>query len=1046
MPAGIRLLYTCCLLWLGLYTGAQTGNPFITNYSSKAFGGSDQNFSITQDSAGRIFTANRNGVFVFDGRYWKQIWLPNEGSAISLYRSASGRIYVGGESEFGYIEQGTKGRFRYRSLCSLLPKPAVAFENIWAIKEIDTTLYFCSNQAIFCYSGHSITTCLPQGEGFHTFFVAGTHLLVREWGTGLKVMSGGGLKPVEGSASLKDVRVYAILPKSKHDYILATRNGSYLMSLNSDLSCRLTKAETDFGKWCMNSEVYCGEKINANRFVYGSVKNGLVFTDSNMTITSALNSNAGLLDNNIKSIYRDLNNNIWTGLNSGLAMCEVNSPVSFWNKQNGLNGVVEATASFNGYLYAATDKGLLRLNQAGEQFEETAVSGQVFGLDVFGDELFVASETGLYRIDKTNGTKLLHEGTIYTILCDEKQSLFYLAGDDTLMRFSYRNGQLHPETGYRIHGIVRSLCRNNDGYVAAGSETEGVFIISPANRLTQLTRENGLPGNYNNFAFEASNKLVFATDIGFFEWNAGKPDTVTSAGEFNILGRSVAIVKARHIGNSIWFVETNSGHDNITTERINRISLSDQAYHENTGYLKRIPGTGAKHFYEHNGFVYLSTNEGIYCCNEHDPELRSAFFTVLSKLWFGEDTTFMLENFSGRQCVYPYSLDHAHNQLHVLPSATNFYGNEKLEFSYYLEGKEPVYCSWRKNESIDYTDLREGTYTLYVRAKDNLGNISDPVSISFTILPPWYRTWWAYTAYAILGIYLVVLVVRLNTRRLKESNLRLENTIRERTKEISQQKLEIEHKNQEITDSINYAKGIQDSILPGIAEIKKAWHNIFIFFQPKDIVSGDFYWFRPVNADEFLVACADCTGHGVPGGFMSMICSDKLHLAARDTSEPGRILYLANNSIKESLRQQMEGKSKDGMEICLLKVNTKTREVKYAGANRPLWIYRGATGEIEEIRPTKASVASFTEFDFMYQQHEFRLDEGDTLYATSDGYPDQFGGRDGKKYMSKNLKAFLISISQLAMEAQEQVLRDNIREWMRGHEQVDDLLVLGIRL
>ena len=163
-------------------------------------------------------------------------------------------------------------------------------------------------------------------------------------------------------------------------------------------------------------------------------------------------------------------------------------------------------------------------------------------------------------------------------------------------------------------------------------------------------------------------------------------------------------------------------------------------------------------------------------------------------------------------------------------------------------------------------------------------------------------------------------------------------------------------------------------------------------------------------------------------------------------TEPDKILFHANNRIKESLRQQSEGKSKDGMEICLIKVNTKNRNVKYAGANRQLWIFNNSKKELEEIKPTKAGIASVTSFDFEYQLNEITLNKGDILYLTSDGYPDQFGGKDGKKYMSKNFKNFLVSNSALPMQQQSVLIRDNINNWMSNYEQVDDLLVIGIKL
>lgn len=181
---------------------------------------------------------------------------------------------------------------------------------------------------------------------------------------------------------------------------------------------------------------------------------------------------------------------------------------------------------------------------------------------------------------------------------------------------------------------------------------------------------------------------------------------------------------------------------------------------------------------------------------------------------------------------------------------------------------------------------------------------------------------------------------------------------------------------------------------------------------------------------------------------MSMICSDKLNEAVNVTKNPAEILHHTNNAIKTALKQQGddEGTTKDGMEIGLVRVNIKTQQVWFTGANRPLWIIRKSTNELEEIKPTKASVASNTAIDFQYDLHEFQLAKGDVLYMSSDGYPDQFGGPKGKKYMTANFKKFIVSIKDLPIAQQQKLIKENIDEWMKGFEQVDDLLVIAIKL
>ncbi|MBK6835447.1 MAG: SpoIIE family protein phosphatase [Bacteroidetes bacterium] len=348
----------------------------------------------------------------------------------------------------------------------------------------------------------------------------------------------------------------------------------------------------------------------------------------------------------------------------------------------------------------------------------------------------------------------------------------------------------------------------------------------------------------------------------------------------------------------------------------------------------------------------------------------------------------------------------------------------------------------------------KGNYKLIVQAKNIYEQQSKDLVIEFSILPPWYRTTLAYILY-VVGFGLVLFVsIRVASYRLKAQNKHLDNLVKERTKEIEhkneelkEQNEQILHQKQEITDSINYAKRIQNAILPPFVEIKNSWKDTFVFFQPKDIVSGDFYWYNKIDENEFLIASADCTGHGVPGGFMSMVCSDKLNEAVTLTNEPDAILKMVNRRIKQSLRQDnKEGSTKDGMEIALIKVNTITKTVKYSGANRFLWIIRAESNEVEEVKPTKAGIGGHTDDTQEFAIHEIQFNSGDRLYMSTDGYGDQFGGKEGKKLMTKNFKHFLLSIKELSVDEQAIELEKHINKWMLNHEQVDDILVIGIKM
>ena len=316
--------------------------------------------------------------------------------------------------------------------------------------------------------------------------------------------------------------------------------------------------------------------------------------------------------------------------------------------------------------------------------------------------------------------------------------------------------------------------------------------------------------------------------------------------------------------------------------------------------------------------------------------------------------------------------------------------------------------------------------------------------------------------YFIIGFALVLLLALFIFRSYRQKQ-KANTIITQQKEEVEKQKEIIEEKNNDITDSINYASRIQRAILPHRREIWAAFQDSFVLYKPKDIVSGDFYFFHKTlsPSSEFIsmkegdstgqsllfIAAGDCTGHGVPGALMSMIGAEKLKEAVLQTTLTSEILSHLNKGIKLSLRQnEGEVSSRDGMDIAICSVDTKNRIVKYAGANRPLWIIRNGIKEVEEIKATKTAIGGFTADSQHFDTHEIQLNKGDRFYLHTDGYADTFGGQGRKKLMTKRFKEILLSIQHKTMREQGQHLENFIEEWKAGTEQVDDILVIGVQL
>lgn len=290
----------------------------------------------------------------------------------------------------------------------------------------------------------------------------------------------------------------------------------------------------------------------------------------------------------------------------------------------------------------------------------------------------------------------------------------------------------------------------------------------------------------------------------------------------------------------------------------------------------------------------------------------------------------------------------------------------------------------------------------------------------------------------LLLILVFVFVILRSYRQKQSANRMLEekNTI-------------IEEKNKSITDSINYARRIQNAILPDLDEIYKRLKQSFILYKPKDIVSGDFYYYAE-EKNKILVAAADCTGHGVPGAFMSMIGNDALNeiIVGKGITSPGDILNKLHDSVRVALKQDTSKmESSDGMDMALCSLDPASNILEYAGALRNLYIARSGCKELEVVKANKQSVGGLrSDEKKTFTNHKIQLHPGDTFYIFSDGYADQFGGKDGKKFMMRRLRELLVEIQPKGMKEQGQALDQRIENWKGTREQVDDILVIGIKI
>ncbi|MBL4735608.1 MAG: SpoIIE family protein phosphatase, partial [Flavobacteriales bacterium] len=487
--------------------------------------------------------------------------------------------------------------------------------------------------------------------------------------------------------------------------------------------------------------------------------------------------------------------------------------------------------------------------------------------------------------------------------------------------------------------------------------------------------------------------------------------------------------------------------------------------------------TGAYHK-SANGLMFFGGIEGInvfhpdsIADNEIPPRMVIGKFSVFNReVIHGEDLESRLTkpiNYTDTLFLsykdYVFSFEFA---------ALHFGIPEKNQYAYQMVGFEKDWNYVGRRRFATYTNLDPGSYTFRVKGSNSDGVWNEEgKSVYIIISPPFWQTWWFRVLSFIAVVAGIIIYIKLREAALKRQRRVLRERVRIKTKQLRRQKEEIEEKNRDITDSIEYASNIQNAILPKKEEMEKALTDHFVFFAPRDIVSGDFYWFAEKRNKIFIAAC-DCTGHGVPGAFLSMIGNDLLNqlIIEQDIDDPAEILKQLSNGIKSVFtRKGSKQEAKDGMDMVLVVFDAKLSKMQCAGAQNSIFIFRKSEGGgskmeegsdglftmnldeqtrgymYREIKGDRTPIGGRTELDFKFTNHQVELKKEDAIYLFSDGFMDQFGGLKEKKFTKKRFLEMLLRIQIMSMDEQKKTIEKRFLEWQGDFEQIDDVLVVGIK-
>jgi ligand-binding sensor domain-containing protein/serine phosphatase RsbU (regulator of sigma subunit) len=1053
-PSGKKIIWLKCLMilfFVVISTKLISQTYFFEKYGVEQGLSSSKVYSIIQDKNDFIWLGTESGVSRFDGSKFENFSAADgiaAGGVYSLFEDTKGRIW------FGHLNGGIS-----------------YYDGSKFVKARFDSINVNSD----------ITSIKQLGENFWLSTSANGAIRISIPATGDSVLTG---KQYRGKDGLSD-QVFSTYIDSKKDLFFVADAG--IKKFNPEKDSFETFSPPGLTRYFLVIVMY--EDRNGN-YWFGTHNGGLYKQEKATGEMKIFDIRDGLSKNYVSFITEDYKGNIWVGTWGGGITVFTDNKMKVFNKSNGCN-------SLNiHYILEDKEKNLL----IADQFE---------GLSIFKGDHFITfssedflpesnvwaisqDESGKYWFGTNGGISVYDPGSkdlkkvkfyneakntignnIRYINYDKKGSVWIGTYGSGIYRYDIKTGKFVFDTYLNSNlytdRTVTALVTDLNNNLWIGTNDGVAFWNKEKSEGFRFSQGSGIAGNYITALFCDSKGIIW---IGS-ERKSGLTKHIPGTEKFTIvnIGEGIVPKTINETPDGTLWIGTSGGLLAVKNDSV-LFTLSE----ENglmSGNIKSLQPDGGD-------YLYIGTNIGLNRYNLKDgtissftknsgftgieAHLNASFKDYKGNLWFGTANGVTMLDPLKFPPVNTNPMTHiSRMEVNYLPRLMNSgmkltYKEKSIIFYYYsvclTDPKEVKYKVMLKGADSDwrpetdqtmaiYPALSPGHYTFRVKASNNFGYWNEnPVEYSFIIKPPFYLSPWFITICIIVLIVSVISYIQIRERNLIIEKKILETKVAERTAEVVQKSMIIEEKNRDITASIRYAERIQRAMLPR----EDTFEETFVLFLPKDIVSGDFYWMYD-NGDTQFIAAVDCTGHGVPGAFMSIIGHNSLNKVVREygLTRPSAILDQLNVEVIKAILQSQEKGINDGMDLGIIAINRKNLTLEFAGAYNPL--YQVRDGEVIVHKADRFPIGMST----MEQKRSFSnvvidIKPGDMLYMASDGYADQFGSSEVKKYKSVNVKRILSEIWNLPVQVQKERLEKEIMDWKGELSQVDDIMFIGTKI
>ncbi len=1058
---GFQSLYNFLKLAFILISALLPNHLFSQSYSFRNFGsanGLPQTFiySIVQDTHGYLWVGTGNGLsryngFVFENFTTKDsladnfitsaisdgecLWFGHINGKVSLFNGKDFKTIVlpQSTSQITHLEKNSEGQ-------------------IWASTYSDGLFKLDKGDNLIKH------VILKNPVSIKTFAFLNHRELIIGTNTGLlhcRLNISGEIETIRTILEIPETNITSIIKNRNSGFYIATENEGIFTLNYENNSIRVSRLKIDtLIDFSGTQDLYEDNRSNLWISTFGKGLVKLVRSSTGVfTKTFYFNKENGFITDNIKTLFQDVEGNIWSG-NYGEGLTQI-APKNFTD------------ITFDEKLYG---KNILSIC-SDQQFK------------------WIGTESGLIKIDNLTNNILrfysngngLPKDAVTTIFLWQGKELWLGTENNGVFRLELKNEKIirYPLGNEALENSIKVITGKGK-HVWIGTK-KGLFCIDPESNIIKKysISQGGLPhNNINSIYIDSKNKVWVTTRSNtlayIFDNKVNKIFLNASDGNFT-LGPVTEDQNSRiwvgSIGKGVYMI----GNDSIANFTVNNGLISDYCYslicdNQNNiwvghkGGISRIKTKdfsvkpvpyfeGKMDTYECNSNAVTSdkqnrllfgSEKGIvsYDVSMENPVQVPPVLGIISIKINDEETDFS-ENITLSPGKYKLRIDFLGISLNE---------PELVSYQYKLDG----YDQWSdltKKTNATYHNLSEGEYTFILKASSGDGIITEkPLTLTITIKKPIWKKWWFYPTIGLCLIFLSFMYVKRREYHFQAEKRILEEKVNERTNEIKCQKDKIESqrdainlKNKEILASITYASYIQNAVLPSLELVNNLLPENFVFHKPKDIVSGDFYWLTKKD-NKIVYTVADCTGHGVPGAFMSLlgitILNEIVNIQGITISDV-IVTKLRENIFLALHQDRKDNPTTDGMDIALCVYNQQNKKLQYTGNMNDLVYIRD--GKMKIIKADRFLVWVENEHYGPFTIKEVNVKKGDVFYLFTDGFPDQFGGDYNKKFLTRRFYNMLIEIHHMDMPKQREIIENRLNDWMKDNNQTDDITVMGVR-